>query len=176
MYLSYKHHSCKSHGSLPENNGCWRVSHQRLPKNHVKIKCIRHIITWCPTSISILKRVTALIILRRADSGGALQCRSAHWIWAWHQCSSWWASSIKEIELNLHQKTKCKYKIASLCHKIETMKGHHKNKLRRQNLTPSALDWGQSLQELQVTHKMSLPVSICTLNSFGGEPNFTFVK
>ena len=44
------------------------------------------------------------------------------------------------------------------------------------NFTPSPLVWGQSLQELQVTHKISLPVSICTLNSVGGEPNFTFVK
>jgi hypothetical protein len=57
------------------------------------------------------------------------------------------------------------------------MKDNDKNKLKkRQNLTPSPLDWGQSLQELQVTHKMSLPVSICTLNSLGGEPNLTFVK
>jgi hypothetical protein len=56
------------------------------------------------------------------------------------------------------------------------MKDNDKNKFKIQNLTPSPLDWGQSLQELQVTHKMSLPVSICTLNSLGGEPNLTLVK
>ena len=56
------------------------------------------------------------------------------------------------------------------------MKDNDKKKFKIQNLTPSPLDWGQSLQELQVTHKMSLPVSICTLNSLGGEPNLTFVK
>ena len=55
-------------------------------------------------------------------------------------------------------------------------KDHKQKHQMIQILTPSPLDCGQLLQVLQLTHKMSLPVSIWTLNSLGGEPIFTLVK
>lgn len=51
-----------------------------------------------------------------------------------------------------------------------------KEDIKRKPLTPSPLDLGQPLQELQLTHNISLPVSICTVNSIGGVPNLTLVK
>lgn len=64
--------------------------------------------------------------------------------------------------------------IGSLLYKL--LKTRVNNERIGKKFTPSPLVWGQSLQALQVIHNMSLPVSICTLYSFGGEPNFTFVK
>lgn len=45
----------------------------------------------------------------------------------------------------------------------------------RGGFTISPLDLGQLSHGLQVTQRMSLPVSICTMKSFGGVPNFTLV-
>lgn len=58
--------------------------------------------------------------------------------------------------------------------KTKTMK---KMVLRKggKKCTWSSLVLGQPLQEVQLTHKTSLPVSICTLNSLGGVPSLTFV-
>jgi hypothetical protein len=48
--------------------------------------------------------------------------------------------------------------------------------LKDSNWILSPLDGGQPMHGLQVTHKMSLPVSIWTKNSLAGFPNFTRVK
>lgn len=48
--------------------------------------------------------------------------------------------------------------------------------LKDSNWILSPLDVGQPVQGLQVTHSISLPVSIWTKNSFAGFPNFTWVK
>lgn len=161
-------------GYSPENNGSWRtnISRSRLSENHVKIHGIRDINTWSTTPIFILKGVAALINLRRALSCRTLNRRSAHGIRARNQRSCWWTNRVKEIELNLHQENSKKLSLKSKPWLARQQKNHNKS---WKMLTPSPLDLGQLLQVLQLIHKMSLPVSIWTVNSLGGVPIFTLV-
>lgn len=91
----------QAHENSPKNYRRSRICGHGSLKNGVQMHHIWHIIAWCPTPISILESVGALVVL--AGTCGIwwlysiiapLVRTSDHW-----RC--WWTSRVKKIELNL---------------------------------------------------------------------------
>lgn len=156
-----------THDISPEDNRSWSICGHWTPKNLVKMHQVWYIIAGCPTAISILEGVCALIILTRTGSIRWLNSEIAYLVRTRDQWSCWRAPGIKGIELNLWEKTSIcveNYRVyCSYCRREATGLNYVKGRIwQRKRCTWSPLDTGQPLQELQLTHRTSLPVSICT--------------
>lgn len=106
-------------------------------------------------------------------------CKAEVHIWSEHETSA----AVDELAVSKKLSSICRLQQQNINNKIKLLITKHEllqfinmNKKKPQNLTPMLLDRGQSLQALQASHNISLPVSIWTLNSLGGDPSFTLVK
>ena len=150
--------------SLPEYKGSRGVYSQGTGDDSIKVDEIWDVVTRSATSITVLESIGTEIVGRTA--GFRLEIGGTSLVWTWNHWSWGWGSRIKETQLNLETQKRVKNKVRS----YRCIRG----KLTKM-YTWSSLVLGQPLQEEQATHRTSLPVSICTLNSLGGVPSLTFV-
>lgn len=91
--------------SSPKNNTSGRIHSWIIPNNCVKRQRIRHIISWCPTPVTIFKFIIALRIwrLRRAACLSCLSSRSAYFIRTSNPRSCWRSLQTEGVEPDLYR-------------------------------------------------------------------------
>ena len=115
LHLFQKENKVKSSGlywwflnideiNSPEHNLSGWVWDKRASNNHVKLQEIRDVVPRGATSISILKRVSAEVVLNRTAWVRGLNAPAASLVrtWDWRRCCR--APWIKVIQLNLQNR------------------------------------------------------------------------
>ena len=169
----------QAHDSSPENYRRRRICCHGSLENTSEMHQVWYIIAWCPAAISILECVSALVVLTGTTGIWRLHSAPAPLVQARYEWRCWWTPWVEIIKLNLQENSSnddIDKSLAFYWSYCNTEQDFELNlQMSQIELTWRPLVWGQPLQEPQLTQRTSLPVSICTWKSLGGEPNLTFV-